>query len=92
MVGHAVIRNSKFLIFFELRDFSDFFKEFLVKFYINYFFNKISYIFKNPWLCNPLNGIQGQLPYMNRFGQWEIGQVASSKDDLFDQDFDPWKV
>ena len=28
---------------------------------------------------------------MNRYGQWEVGQVAPSKDDIFDQDFAPSK-
>ena len=28
---------------------------------------------------------------MNRFGKWEVGQVAPSKEDIFDPDFDPPK-
>ena len=26
---------------------------------------------------------------MNKFGQWEVGQVVPSKDDIFDTDFNP---
>ena len=28
---------------------------------------------------------------MNRFGQWEVGQVSPSKDDIYDPDFAPKK-
>ena len=35
--------------------------------------------------------IQGYLPNMNRFGQWEVVQVAPAKDDIFDPDFVPQK-
>ena len=39
-----------------------------------------------------MNGIRGKLPHMNRFSQWEVDQVAPTKDDLFDSDFASQKM
>ena len=62
-----------------------------MKFHIKAYTSKKFKYYQIPWFCKEFNGIQGQLPNMNRFGQWEVGQVSPSKDDIYDPDFAPKK-
>ena len=65
---------------------------FFVKYHINsYFSGNIKY-FQKPLILQAIQWYSSITANRNRFAQWEVGQLAPSKDDIFHSDFAPRKV